>query len=90
MHENNLFYEALDRALHNYLKAKLAVETADIDKEKMAEMLTDKGAEATTINALIALLRKCEQARYAPVAQSQPKDDYNAALKTITLLDKEL
>jgi len=90
MHENSLFYEALDRALHNYLKAKLAVETADIDKEKMAEMLTDKGAEATSINALIALLRKCEQARYAPVAQSQPQDDYNAALKTITLLDKEL
>ena len=28
------FYEALERALYNYLKAKLGVETSDISKEK--------------------------------------------------------
>ncbi|WP_223269107.1 BatD family protein [Polaribacter sp. IC063] len=33
------FYEALERALHNYLKAKLTVEIADISKENITKIL---------------------------------------------------
>ena len=36
------FYEALERALHNYLKAKLGIETADISKEKITQILKIK------------------------------------------------
>ena len=36
------FYEALERALHNYLKAKLGIETSEISKERITEILEDK------------------------------------------------
>lgn len=88
--DKKAFYEALDRALHNYLKAKLAVETADIDKESIARLLQEKGAQTQSIDLLITLLQKCEAARYAPLSENHSKADFDQALKTITLLDKEL
>ena len=41
------FYEALERALHNYLKAKLGVETAEISKERITEILKGKNVECS-------------------------------------------
>ena len=38
-----LFYEALERALHNYLKAILGVETVDISKENIQNLWQIKG-----------------------------------------------
>jgi hypothetical protein len=36
------FYEALERALHNYLKAKLKIETSELSKAKIESLLKDK------------------------------------------------
>ncbi|MEH6619894.1 BatD family protein [Maribacter arcticus] len=36
------FYVALERALHNYLKAKLKIETSDFSKDKIVELLNKK------------------------------------------------
>ena len=33
------FYNALERALHNYLKSKLRLETSEFNKEKIEELL---------------------------------------------------
>ncbi|WP_369048138.1 BatD family protein [Tenacibaculum sp. UWU-22] len=84
------FYEALERALHNYLKAKLGVETADISREKINEILSDKKVEKTTITQLIEVLSASDYARYTPTTNVQMKEEYNKAKKVITLLDKQL
>ena len=39
------FYIALEKALHNFLKAKLQVETSEISKERISEILTKKGVD---------------------------------------------
>ena len=38
------FYIALEKALHNFLKAKLKIETSEMSKEKISEILIDKKA----------------------------------------------
>ena len=37
MKDRVVFYESLERALHNYLKAKLNIETSDFSKDKISE-----------------------------------------------------
>jgi len=47
------FYEALERALHNYLKAKLGVETAEISKERITEILKGKNVKQPQFTNLL-------------------------------------
>ncbi|MGY5355316.1 BatD family protein [Wenyingzhuangia sp. IMCC45467] len=84
------FYSSLEKALHNYLKAKLQVETTDISKDSIAEMLTKKGVSAQAISQFIEVFSACEFARYAPSSDEKMKEDFDKAKKAITDLDKNL
>ena len=64
------FYEALERALHNYLKAKLNIETADISKEKITQILEEKKVDSETITKFIAVLQASDSALYTPVTNT--------------------
>ena len=84
------FYEALERALHNYLKAKLGIETADISKEKITEILEDKKIEKRTILQFIEVLKNSDFARYTPYTATQMKAELERAKEVIIQLDKQL
>lgn len=84
------FYEALERALHNYLKAKLGVETSDISREKITDLLHDKKVDTTSISNFIEVLNDCDFARYTPITNVQMKEEYEKAKKVITQLDRQL
>jgi hypothetical protein len=90
MGDKVVFYEALERALHNYLKAKLALETSEFSKEKITNLLEDKGAEAHTVETFIDILKSCELARYAPASEVTIQHDYEKAVKVISTIDKQL
>jgi len=84
------FYNALERALHNYLKAKLNIETSDFSKEKTQELLRTKSAEETTVSQFLELLKNCEMARYAPFSNVEMKQDYDKAANVISLIDRQV
>ncbi|GLU43376.1 BatD family protein [Allomuricauda sp. NBRC 101325] len=84
------FYVALEKGLHNYLKAKLHIETSEFSKEKITETLTAKQVEADDIQGFIALLTSCEMARYSPFSNVQMQNDYEKASDVISKLDKQL
>ena len=84
------FYEALERALHNYLKAKLRVETSDISREKISQLLQEKGVEISTIDEFISVLKDCDFARYTPITNVQMNQEYEKAKQVITQIDKQL
>jgi len=84
------FYEALERALHNYLKAKLGVETAEISKEKITEILKGKNVEATAIHQFIEVLKNSDFARYTPFTATEMKEEFERAKAVIVQLDKQL
>lgn len=84
------FYLAMEKALHNYLKAKLKIETSEFSKEKIDTLLTDKSVDNESKNGFIALLGNCEQARYSPFSDVQMQEDYQKASDVISKLDKQL
>lgn len=84
------FYVALEKALHNFLKAKLKIETSEMSKDKIREVLEQKGAQPTTISEFIHLTENCEFARYAPSSTGAVQDDYTRAVATISELEKQL
>ena len=90
LHDKELFYNALERALHNYLKAKLKIETAEFSKEKIVALFNDRGVEKNTTDDFIGLLQNCELARYSPFTLDQMQHDYQKASEVITALDKQL
>ena len=84
------FYVALEKALHNYLKAKLRIETSDISKEKITELLKIKSVNESTIHSFIEVFNSCDMARYSPVSVVEMKDDYEKSKLVITQIDKQL
>ena len=84
------FYEALERALHNYLKAKLGIETAEISKERITEILEGKNVKAATIHQFIEVLKNSDFARYTPFTATEMKEEFERAKAVIVQLDKQL
>ena len=88
--QKEAFYVALEKALHNYLKAKLNIETSDFNKEKIEMLLIKRDVESNVISNFISILENCELARYSPITQVTMQNDYDKAAKTISLIDKQL
>ncbi|VAW24528.1 Aerotolerance protein BatD, partial [hydrothermal vent metagenome] len=84
------FYIALEKALHNFLKAKLYLETSDISKEKIIELLQNKKVDESSINEFMDVLNNCDFARYTPTTNVLMKQDFEKAKKVITNIDKQL
>jgi hypothetical protein len=84
------FYEALERALHNYLKAKLVVEIADISTENITKILQNRNVNKTTIEHFIDVLKASDFARYTPATNTEMKAEFERAKKVIVELDKQL
>ena len=84
------FYVALERALHNYLKSRLKIETSDFSKEKIDHLLTKKEVQRETISQFLGVLKSCELARYTPLGVADMEHDYQKAVETINTLDKQL
>ena len=82
------FYESLERALHNYLKAQLQLETSELSKDRIAQLLQERNVEAGVTAGFIQLLKSCEFARYAGASAVSMKKDYALAVQTISNIDK--
>ena len=84
------FYVALEKAMHNFLKAKLHIETSEMSKDNIKIILLDKNANPTTVDDFITLTENCEVARYAPASSATIQKDYDKAVAIISELEKEL
>ena len=93
--KNNLgkqeaFYEALERALHNYLRAKLDLVTSEFSKEKITILLAERKVKEVVISDFMGLLKSCEFARYTPTSDVTIKQDYKKAVGVISNIDKQI
>ena len=91
-HLNNKepFYIALEKAMHNFLKAKLHIETSEMSKDNISELLLSRNANAETVQNFIALTENCEFARYAPASSASIQQDYDKAVMIISELEKQI
>ena len=84
------FYDSLEKAFHNYLKAKLRIETVDIQRDIVVNSLVKKGANTSTIDSFMIILDNCNMARYSKITNVKMKQDYYSAIDIIEKLDNEI
>lgn len=84
------FYEALERALHSYLKAKLKIKTVDLSKDRIKSLLDNNSISSSNITVFVKLLESCDFARYTPLDKSDMIKDYENASEIISQIDKQL
>ena len=90
INNKELFYIALEKAMHNFLKAKLHIETSDMSKDNIQELLLSRNANPEAVNDFIALTENCEIARYAPASSVTIQHDFDKAVAIISNLEKQI
>ena len=90
INNKELFYIALEKAMHNFLKAKLHIETSEMSKDNIQELLLSRNANPQAVNYFIALTENCEVARYAPSSSVAIQQDFDKAVLIISDLEKQI
>ena len=90
INNKELFYVALEKAMHNFLKAKLNIETSEMSKDNIQELLLSRNANPEAVNDFIALTENCEIARYAPSSSVTIQQDFDKAIVIISDLEKQI
>ena len=88
--DKNKFYEALDKAMMNYLKSILLFDNSEFNVKKLKESLLKKSVSLKTIDLLENIFNNCQIARYTPFDYVDMDKDYSRALEVLSLIDKEI
>ncbi len=85
------FYEEISQALWNYLSDKFYIKRADLSMDTVRETLLENKITEATVDNLIAMLEKCEYARFAPAGkESDLQQVYDSTITLITTIENEL
>lgn len=84
------FYVALEKAMHNFLKAKLHIETSEMSKANIQELLLSRKANSETVTDFINLTENCELARFAQSSSTAIQEDFDRAVIIISDLEKQI
>jgi hypothetical protein len=90
LQNKEMFYVALEKAMHNFLKAKLKIETSEMSKDFIQELLLSRNGNVASVTAFIELTKNCELARYAPASSVAIQQDYDKAVTIISELEKQI
>ena len=86
----NKFYEALDKALMNYLKSILLFDNSEYNAKQIRNSLENRSINRKTIDALEEIFNNCQMARYTPFDHVDMEKDYLKSLDIISLIDKQI
>ncbi len=85
------FYTEILTSLNNYLSHKLSIPLADVSKENVKNVLTQKKIDELKISKLIKTIETSEYAKYAPGAVSgNLKEVYSDTVSLISDIESEL
>lgn len=86
----NAFYEAVSKSLYGYLGGKLNLNAAELNIQSVKKSFLEKEIPEETSKSLVALVQRCEMARFAPSSELNLELDYNEAARLIGELEKQL
>ena len=84
------FYDALEKCMHNFLKASFKIQTKDMSKDTIQDLLQSHQIEKETISHFFQIKANCEMARYAQFTATDQQTDYQWAARVIQSIDKQL
>ena len=85
--QKEAFYEEIERAAWTYLSDRLSIPTAQLNKENIAQILSNKNIPQEMITEVLHVLSTAEFARYAPTSDHAMQDIYNDTTKIINQLE---
>ena len=88
LNSKDAFYESLHKSLHNYLKAKLQIETTEFSKEKITAVFEENSIHTDTTVSFVSLIEECDLARFTPISSDAMQQDYDKAVRVISEIDK--
>lgn len=84
------FYEEMLKALWGYLGDKLSMPTSELSRDNVSEKLTAAGVSAEGVGEAIALIDKCEFAKYGSAAGSDMQEVYDEGCRFINRIEQEI
>ena len=87
--DKDTFYAEIERAAWTYLSDRLSIPTADLNKENIASILSQKGVSDNLIEDVKNVLSTAEFARYAPSTDHAMNDLYKATTNLINNLEDQ-
>ena len=85
------FYEELHKALLGYIGDKLSIQFAQMQRDAIRQMLTERGVPQQQGDDLINLVDECEMARYSQQqSEGAMSEQYRRAIEIISTLENKL
>lgn len=85
------FYEELHKALLGFVSDKLNMPATELSRDRISEVLAERGVAQNLIDTFIGILDACEFARYAPDAGNEAMTaHYNSAIEVISSIDSSM
>jgi len=90
LENKDVFYISLEKALINFFKLKFSIQSSELSKEKIKELLIENKIDKTMVELFLKLIESCEYARYTPSSTNAIKKDYNNSVQLISEIDKQI
>ncbi len=87
--DRRAFYEEMLRALWGYLGDRFNIPVADLTREVVRDELSKRGATSEA-EAVIAVIARCEEAQYSPMASAEMKDIYEEGVDAISKIESAI
>jgi len=75
------FYDLVEKAIYNCLKARFSIETNKLNKESIKKQMILDGISVDKIEIILKLVESCERARYSNSSDYEMTNDLNIARK---------
>lgn len=82
-----VFYEEMLRGLWGYMSDKLNIPVADLTKECVRDEIIKRGGDAEVAHAFSAIISRCDEAQYSPMASSEMSDVYGCGLQLLSQIE---
>lgn len=81
------FYEEMLRALWGYMSDKFNIPVANLTKETVREELHKRGVAPEESQRFTAIITRCDEAQYSPVASARMSDVYAEGLDLVSRIE---
>ncbi|MGC9342889.1 MAG: BatD family protein [Bacteroidales bacterium] len=88
--EDDALFEEILKAIWGYLSDRLAINTADLTRERAGEEMNKRGVEESLQQKLWEVVEECEYSRYSPESSESRQKLYEKAAECMSELEQKI
>ncbi len=85
--DEKLFYKEMLQGLWGYMSDKLNIPVSDLTKECVRDELSKRGGDQDLTQAFSAIISRCDEAQYSPMASAQMDEVYCEGLQLVSQIE---